>query len=232
MKILITNGSTRLSQQIADRLADVGHDVRLTATGDVSVEHDFAPSDLGDDEGTNGLVRGLDAIIHSAAVDTDSSVSDQLDMAMRGTYNLLWAAREEGVNRFVLLSSLSTMGQYDESLAVTERWKPTPTTEPDVLCHHMVEFVCREFAREKKTTVYCLRLGELAWDGQTNSTSALLPEDAFQAVEQALTAETVLDWATIPNTWNVFHIQSSVPNQRFLTANAQDALGFRPASRG
>lgn len=232
MNILITNAANRLSQQVANHLVNEGHEVTLTATSNVSVEHNFSASGLGDDESTNDLVRGMDAIIHNPAVDPDVNVSDQLDMAMRGTYNLLWAAREEGVDRIVLLSSLDVMDQYDESLAVTERWKPTPTTAPEVLCPHMAEFVCREFAREKKSTVYCLRLGELAWDGQSHSTSALTPEDALQAVEQALTAEVVLDWSTIPNAWNVFHVQSSVPDQRFLTANAQNALGFQPESRG
>ena len=43
-----------------------------------------------------------------------------------------WAAAEEGVRRFVYLSSLLLMDGYDADLAVTERWKTLPTT--DVPC--------------------------------------------------------------------------------------------------
>jgi uronate dehydrogenase len=233
MKILITSAASRLQQELATALGR-SHDIRLTDRKDVATNHEFVRSDLGHDESTNALVKGVDVIIHSGEVDASASVSDQLDAVMRGTYNLLWAAREEGVPRVVYLSSLSVMGKYDENLAVTERWKPTPTTDPDVLCYHMGEFVCREFAREQRTNVVCLRLGDLVWDGESGgqSTSALQIADAVQAVEKALTVEVIQNWTSIPNAWNIFHIQSSVPNQRFITGTAQEVLGFQPVTRG
>jgi nucleoside-diphosphate-sugar epimerase len=231
MQILVTSAASRLSQTVADSLSGT-HTVRLTDRKQVQSAFPFVKADLGHDESTDSLVRGVDVIIHSPEPDPADDVSTQLDVAMRGTYNLLWAAWEAGVKRVVLLSTLDVMTRYAEDLAVTERWSPSPTTEPRVLCQHMAEFVAREFAREQKLTVMCLRLGNVAFEGAASSTSALYPDDLAQAVERALTVDVVRNWTSVPNQWNLFHVQSSVPNQRFLTETAQSQLGFQPADRG
>lgn len=224
MKILITGAASRLSQELADSLSG-DHDVTLTDRKGVSTDHTFVRSELGHDEATNTLVRGMDAIVHSGEMDRDASATDSLDAAMRGTYDLLYAAAEEGVPRLVFLSSLRLLDRYDEDMVVRETWRPTPTTDTDVLCYHLGEFVCREYAREQKIDVVCLRLGELAWDepGEASS-SAVYPNDAIQAVSASLAAEL--------STWNIFHIQSGVPDQRFTTLVAQETLGYAPAQRG
>ena len=160
MKVLITSAGASLARQLADSLGD-DHEILLTDCEDVSTGFPFVRSDLNHTAPTNDLVRGVDVIVHSGAVDPRSSVSDQLDYQMRCTYNLLKAAWEEGVPRVVYLSSLRLMEGYDPSYAVTERWKPTPTLEPAVLCCHLGEIVCREFARERKIEVTILRLGEI-----------------------------------------------------------------------
>ena len=226
MRILITMGASRLAQDLAGSLGD-DHEVVLTDRKHVSTGHEFVLSELGHDETTNELVRGMDVIVHSGEADPQASVSDQLDLAMRCTYNLLWAAAEEGVSRFVYLSSLSLLGRYEEDMVVTEWWRPAPTTKPTMLCYQLGEFVCREFAHEGKIDVVCLRLGELVWDGEGTgevSSSSLYGDDAVQAVEKALAAE-------VPG-WHVLHVQSAVSNARYPTTTAQRSLGFEPRNRG
>ena len=181
------------------------------------------------------LVKGADAIVHSGDTDPKASVSDRLNVAMRCTYNLLWAAVEERVPRIIFLSSLGLLDGYDEDLAVTERWRPIPTTDPALLSFHLGEYVCREFARERRISVTCLRLGTLIWDSDSGGaicSQALYPDDATQAVDRAISAETPSStWTTTSRTWIVFHIQSSVPDARYLTSAAQDGLGFSPSQR-
>ena len=230
MNILITSASTRLARHLASELR-ADHDVRLTDRKDVPGAQNFTLCDLDHDEATNDLVRGVDVIVHSGEVDSALSVSDQLDDAMRCTYNLLWAASEERVPRLIYLNSLNVMGQYDETYAVTERWKPVPTTDASILGNHLGEFVCREFARESRIDIISLRLGELVWHDGEASSSALYPDDAVQAVQKSLAAEVSDGYAGSTTNWNVFHIQSAVPNARFLTATAQQALGYEPSSR-
>ncbi len=233
MKILITAAAFPLSKILADSLASDGHDVLLTDRDDQQSAHPFVRSTLDHSSATNELVRGVDAIIHSGDVYPGASVSEQLDYQMRCTYNVLWAAAEERVPRFVYLSSLRLMEGYDPGYAVTERWKTTPTLEPAVLCWHLGEIVCREFAREKKVEVTVLRLGELTLKGASEpSTTALYEDDAVQAVSRSLVCG--------HSGWlDIFHVQSDVPNARFLTGqpyySADDFppsdLGFAAANR-
>ena len=234
MKVLITSAGDNLARQIANSLG-VDHDILLTDREDVSTRFPFVRSDLNHTQPTNDLVRGVDVIVHSGVVDPHASVSDQLDYQMRCTYNLLKAAWEEGVPRLVYLSSLRLMEGYDPSYAVTERWKPTPTLESAVLCYHLGEIVCREFARERKIEVTILRLGEITPASETNSsTSALYEDDAMEAIKLSLTAD--------HSGWlDIFHIQSDVPDARFLTGqpwqSADDvaqsvSLGYAPRKRG
>ena len=230
MNILITGASTRIANVIADTLAE-SHSVTLSDRISTSNADNFVPCDLDHGPATNDLVRGMDVVIHPGQVDAGIPVSEQLDGGMRCVYNLVRAAAEEGVPRFIFLSSLSVMGQYDEEYAVTERWLPSPSTETDVLCFHLGEFICREFAREHKIEVVCLRLGELAGDGDApGSTSALYQEDAVQAVEKSLTSDISEGYADSRSYWAVFHVQSDVPNRRFITDTAEARLGFRPSS--
>ena len=241
VRILITGGAFQLSQRLAAALAGA-HNVVLTGRSELTVEtagYEFVQSDLGHDDATNDLVRGMDVIIHSGQSDQNAGDSDRLDVAMRCTYNLLMAAAEEGVPRVIYLSSLRILDQYDENMTVTERWRPVPTTDLSDMCYHLGEFVCREFGRERKAGVVCLRLGDLVWDGGElggATSSALYFREAVQAVEKALT---VRKSGLGPSRaqvlgepgWNIFHIQSSVPDARFMTGAARDHLGYEPEPR-
>ena len=227
MKILVTSAESELSQAIAISLG-VNHEVRLSDRNEIASDQEFIRSDLGHDDSTNDLVRGVGAIVHSGEVNSRASVSDQLDIAMRCTYNLLWAASEEKVQRFIFLSLLQVMDSYEWELAVTERWRPKPGVSTPNLGYHLGEYVCREFARERKLDVVCLRLGDSAGSLQDSpersvNTSSVYIEDVIQAVEKSLTADL--------SGWNIFHIQSNVPRKRFLTSAAENALGYVPSER-
>ena len=231
MRVLITGGATRLAQDLAKTLS-IRHDVVLTDRVEQlpALGYQVETATLTHTGATNALVRGMDAIVHGADTGLGESESDRLDLAMRCTYNLLWAAAEEGVGRVVLLSSLQVLDGYDEDMTVTETWRPVPTTDLDVLSHYLSEYVCREFGRELKTGIICLRLGDLVWGDEgegVRSSSTLYFDDAAQAVERAMAAERL---ATGPD-WKLLHIQSAVPGARFATANATDYLEYSPAER-
>ncbi len=232
MRVLITGGATRLARDLAKTLS-VRHDVVLTDRGELPAGDGYAveTATLSHTGATNDLVRGMDAIVHGADTGLGENESDRLDLAMRCTYNLLWAAAEEGVARVVLLSSLQVLDGYDEDMTVTETWRPVPTTDLDVLSPHLSESVCREFGRERKMGIICLRLGDLVWGDESEgvrSSSALYFDDAAQAVERAMAA---LRLAAGPD-WKVLHIQSAVPEARYTTNNAMNFFEYSPAERG
>ena len=234
MRVLVTSGASELSQRLASSLSPK-HEVTLTDRRHVATSHRFVRCELGHDESTDSLVRGAEAVVHLGAVDPAASASDQLDVAMRCTYNLLWAAAGEGVRRIVFLSSLRLLDGYDPTLAVTERWRPVPTTDTTVLCYDLGEYVCREFAREGRFQVVCLRLGELTPDDvvpPTDWSSALYTDDAVAAVDLAIEADLpVVPGETKVPSWRIFHIQSDVPRARYITRTVQETLAFSPARR-
>ena len=68
MHILITSAGSELARNVAAALAE-SHTLRLTELHPVeNIEWEFVQSELGHDESTNELVRGMDAIIHIAEV--------------------------------------------------------------------------------------------------------------------------------------------------------------------
>lgn len=232
MKVLITSAAQRLPQAIAAALSHE-HEVRLTDRQPVTTEHTFVTCDLGPDLATNKLVKGTDAIVHWGQVQPSRDVSDQFDFLMRCTYNLLWAATDEQVPRMIVLSSLRLFERYEEHFQVSEQWRPSPSTDPVVLGSHLCEYVAKEFARERKVEVVCLRLGTIIWPEHQGAlpTAALTCDDAAQAVERALHLKTRPSdtKSTGSDPWRIFHIQSSVANARYPTTMAQRQLHFEPS---
>ncbi len=228
MNILITSAASALAQQVATALSEE-HTIRLTELHNVESDFDFVQSALGHDEATNELVRGIDVIIHIAEIPPDLlAEADQpdnyaIDYQTRCTYNLLTAAAEEGVKRFIYASTLRLFEQHGENWTVTESWRPRPSVDSFVLSKHLGEFTCREFARERKINVTCLRLGNLVTAETAATTeydSAWLEiNDAVAAFQGALTS---------PSPWDIYHIQSEFPGARFSVRTAKAEIEFNP----
>lgn len=228
MNILITSAASALAQQVTAALSEE-HTIRLTELHNVESDFDFVQSTLGHDEATNELVRGIDVIIHIAEIPPDLlAEADQpdnyvIDYQTRCTYNLLMAAAEEGVKRFIYASTLRLFEQHGENWTVTESWRPRPSVDSFVLSKHLGEFTCREFARERKINVTCLRLGNLvtAETAATADSDSMWLElnDAVTAFQGALTS---------PSQWDIYHIQSEFPGARFSVRTAKAEIEFNP----
>lgn len=229
MNILITSAGSELARNVAGALAEA-HTLRLTELHPVeNIVGDFLQSELGHDEATNELVRGIDTIIHIAEVPpnllagADQPDNYAIDYQTRCTYNLLMAASEEGVKRFIYASTLRLFEQHGEDWTVAESWKPRPSVDSFVLSKHLGEFTCREFAREGKINVTCLRLGNLITTETAATTKYdsmwLEMNDAVTAFQGALTS---------PSQWDTYHIQSEFPGARFSVRTAKAEIEFNP----
>lgn len=229
MNILITSAGSELARSIAGALMEE-HTLRLTELYPVDdVEGTFVQSELGHDESTNELVHGMDTIIHIAEIppnllaEADQPDNYAIDYQTRCTYNLLMAASEEGVKRVIYASTLRLFEQHGEDWTVTESWRPRPSVDGFVLSKHLGEFTCREFARERKLDVTCLRLGNLvtAKAAATAEYDSMWLEmnDAVAAFQGALTS---------PSRWDIYHIQSEFPGARFSVRTAKAEIKFNP----
>ena len=232
MNILITSAASALAQDLA-RAFSTDHSVHLTDVVDVALPWPFTRCALGHDAATADLVAGVDALIHLAEpppIHNDGSeeaANRLLDYHTRCTYNLLFAASEAGVSRCVYASSLSLFEECEDDWAIDEKWRPRPSTEPPVLARRLGEFVCREFAREGRIAVTCLRLGKIGEAGERaappHDPTWLAREDAVRAFACALAAPA--------EPWAIYHVQSAFPGARFSIDKARQALGFAPPCR-
>ena len=229
MNVLITAAGSELARNVAEALAEK-HTLRLTELHPVeNTVGTFVQSELGHDEATDELVRGIDIIIHIAEVPpeclAEAAQPDNyaIDYQTRCTYNLLMAASAAGVKQVIYASTLRLFAQHDEDWTVTESWRPQPSVDSFGLSKHLGEFTCREFAREGKLNVTCLRLGNLiaAETAATADFDAMWLEmsDAVAAFECALNSSAP---------WQIFHIQSEFPGARFSVGKAKSHLEFNP----
>ena len=225
MNVLINGSPTAIGRAVVAELANSGHDLRLTSMAPYEPQ-DVVVCALEHDDATDELVSGIDAIINVGYQDeVEMPVSFHLDYYTRRTYNLLWAAANAGVERVINLSTLRLMADYEENLVVTENWRSKPlASDINLLCAHLVEIICKEYARDRKFEVVNLRLGWPLIHGRGDSLggdagdSALSTEDLGRAVMAALEADV--------EQWQDIHIQSTVPNQRYTTAKASQMLDF------
>ena len=225
MNLLINGSSTAIGRVLVAQLSKSDHELRLTSIVPYETQNAVVCS-LEHDETTDKLVSGIDAIINIGYQDkVEMPVTLQLDYYTRRTYNLLWAASNAGIERVINLSTLRLMAEYEENLVVTENWRSKPlASDINLLCAHLVEIICKEFARDRKFNVVNMRLGWPLVDrlnsrpGEEAGNAAIYSEDLVRAVLLALNANI--------NPWQDIHIQTAVPNQRYNTAKASELLGF------
>jgi UDP-glucose 4-epimerase len=118
VKALVTGGAGFIGSHVVDKLVAAGHEPRIL---DLSPSPYHAPGeidtvigDLSDAARVHEAVQGCDAIFHLAAmadvyqVAEDPARTDAVNV--HGTFNLLQAARAEGIERFLYASTIWVYG--------------------------------------------------------------------------------------------------------------------------
>jgi len=153
MKVLLTGHRGRLGPATVRRLEADGHTVR-----------GFDITD-GDDIMNAAAIRraaaGMDAIVHAAGLpeDRNGPPADTLTINLGGTANALVAAEQEGVKRFVFLSSGKSLGMLERDpdyLPVNDAHRGLPT-RPYGLAKWLTEEMCAAFTARTGITTICLR---------------------------------------------------------------------------
>ena len=122
-KYLVTGGAGFIGSHITGELLHRGEKVRVLDNFLTGKKENLAPfladidlieGDIRDLEMCRKAVKGIDYILHQAALPSvPRSISDPLtsnEINITGTLNVLIAAREQGVQNFVLASSSSVYG--------------------------------------------------------------------------------------------------------------------------
>ena len=219
MNVLITSAASATAQIVANALGNA-HTLRLTDLPE-NAKGTILANELDHESETDNLMAGIDAVVNIGYQGQSGTAQHMIDYGTRRTYNLLKAASDAGVSRYVNISTLRLYEDHAENLVVTERWRTDPSAEDvELLSANLTEYVGKEFARDRLIQVVNLRLGWPFVDDSPagpNDTAAVSHDMIGAAVEEALTNQDLRQWQDI-------HIQSKVDYQRFITNTAAKLL--------
>ena len=230
MKVLITNGNSILSKSIKIHLAKNNKVILLEDPSKISKSNPDKNIELNHlDSGskTNEIVNNSDLIIYQALLEANKTPND-LNQHLQKTYNLLSASIESGIPQFIVLSSLKLINLYDDSNTVTETWKSTPHTNVSLLSAHLTEMIFREFTRTFPIKSSILRLGYPIFYEKGNLKNDIITS---VTIDEILTAiDRIISLQTSKH-WEIYHFQSNIKNQKFLTKKSNKILGVPKDNR-
>lgn len=168
MRFLVTGGAGFIGSHLVDALVASGGRVRVLddfSSGrrenleDTADRIEILEGDVSDAAAVTRAVAGVDYIFHEAAL---ASVPKSVDDPRRnhrvnvdGTLNLLLAAKDAGVKRFVLASSAAVYGDGPEN-PKREELEPQPVS-PYASAKLIGEVYCRQFTAARWVDAVCLR---------------------------------------------------------------------------
>jgi len=163
-RVLITGGSGRLGPFVVDEVSRQ-HEVSVLDLNPPPREVPHLTGDVTDLDTVRRAVAGHDAVIHLAAIDigTPAEPQEYFRVNVMGTWNVLQAAREAGIGKVVVASSISAsgIGEIRESfppeyLPIDERHPCRPVHAYGV-SKRVIEQVARSFVDGGGMSVICLR---------------------------------------------------------------------------
>ena len=129
MKLLITGGAGFIGSNLCEHFVRKGHDVTCLDNLSTGFRHNIEPlekyqnfqfieGDIRDLDTCRETVKGCEVVLHEAALGSvPRSINDPINTNANnidGFLNMLVAARDEGVRRFVYAASSSTYGDSKE----------------------------------------------------------------------------------------------------------------------
>ncbi|MGE5307330.1 MAG: SDR family oxidoreductase [Alphaproteobacteria bacterium] len=188
-RYLVTGGAGFIGSHIVKRLVSEGGLVRVVdnlSTGresrlsDISGEIEFVRGDLADQSVSDSVVRGVEYVLHQAAVPSvQRSVRDPVETNRANvvaTLNVLESSRKEGVRRFVYAASSSAYG--DTEVLPKHEDLPANPVSPYALQKFVGEQYCKLYHELYGIETVSLRYFNVFGPGQDphSEYSAVIPK--------------------------------------------------------
>ncbi|MUL44220.1 NAD(P)-dependent oxidoreductase [Streptomonospora sp. PA3] len=224
-RVVITGAAGGIGRTVRSGLREESDHLVLVDTEDIEPDGDgetAVKAGVGDRDALREAFGGADAVVHLAGTAEEASLDELIDANVRGTLNVLEAARRAEVPRVVLLSSSRVTGNYP----IHHHVFPDEPPRPDGL--NGVTRVAEEalgqlYADTFGLQVVALRAGSFGERPTETRHLAtwLSPRDCVGFVRAALTA---------PNVNFVAAYAVSGNARRFWDLSVGESeLGYRPA---
>lgn len=166
-KTLVTGGAGFIGSNLADRLIADGNEVVILdnlSTGkqeNINPKAKFVKCDISNYDEIAPHFAGCDMVFHTAALARiQPSIQDPLaanKTNITGTLNVLWAAKNAGVKKFINSGSSSVYGDHDPAEYPLKESASTHQTSPYALQKMVGESYCRLFSELYGLPTVCLR---------------------------------------------------------------------------
>lgn len=161
--VLLTGSEGAIGTHLGPALREAGYALRtLDLRPPNSSEGDHRTLDLLDLDSVRDAMEGVDVVVHAGAIPWDrGDGSVVMATNVMGTWNVLQAAVEAGVERVVSLSSVNAQGSVGgwrpaEYLPIDDDYPHHPMT-PYQLSKHLAEETCRSYSERHGLVTVCLR---------------------------------------------------------------------------
>jgi UDP-glucose 4-epimerase len=193
VKLLVTGSAGHLGEALVRVLTEAGHDV--VGLDVLESPHTAVVGSVADPECARRCVAGADAIVHAATLHKPHVGSHGrqafVDTNISGTLNLLEAAVEAGVGRFVFTSTTSTFGRAltpgpgETAAWITEDVAPVPRNVYGVT-KTAAEHLCELIARDHGLPIVILRTSRFFPEGDDREDVRARYEDLNLKVNELL----------------------------------------------
>ena len=195
--------------------------------GDLEGLGEIARANLSDLPRLKELCEGIDTVVHLAANPDPSAVwDDLLSDNIIGTYNIMAAAKSQGVRRVVYASSIHAVGGYPPDMQI----KTTDPVNPgDVygVTKCFGEAMGRYLAEHEGVSVIALRIGAVQEPENAQKDEAIAWADMFVSYRDL--AQIIEKSIEAPNLkWGVFNAISDNRFKRLDITDARQLLGYEP----
>ena len=189
--------------------------------------------DVTDPIAVRDAVRGMDAVVNCTVMRHDPIQAFRVNTL--GAFNVMRAVVDEGIRRVVHTGPVLTLAPhpagYSDDRDVASNAPPRPGDNLYFVSKLLGQEICRIFAEEHDiacpTLLFCgfIDPGSSERNHETPGAFSISWRDSATAMEAALRVE------HLPVPFQVFHILTDAPHDRYTNLEAKQLLGWEPVDR-